>query len=223
MSTRDPSRYEPPGRRSGARDGGPATGGPRTRPRARVRALLPLAVAAWAVLEVWLLLLVGDAAGGLTVFLLLAATFVLGAAVIKRAGRRALRTLTEALQPPGTAPGPAAARPSRTPSGGHAPAVLGGLLLMLPGLLSDAAGLLCLFPPTAALLRRGTDRWLARRASAAGTGSLGEALRQARTAGDQARMRRPDGKVVQGEVVRDDDGEGDRDDGGPGGPPRPAP
>ncbi|MBW1603622.1 FxsA family protein [Streptomyces sp. JJ66] len=201
MTTRDPSRYEPPSEHTGGRSG---SAGPRRRARTvrpRLRTLLPLAVAAWVVLELWLLLLLGDAAGGLTVFLLLAAGFVLGAAVIKRAGRRAWQALARTLQPPGTTQ----REPARTPSGGNAPAMLGGMLLMLPGLLSDAAGLLCLFPPTASLLRRAADRWVRRHAPAAGAGTLGEALHQARTAGDQARIHRPDGKVVQGEVIRDHD------------------
>ena len=69
------------------------------RPGARAPArFLPLGIAAWLVLEIWLLTVVAGAAGGLTVFLLLVAGLVLGAVVIKRAGRRALRNLTETLQ-----------------------------------------------------------------------------------------------------------------------------
>jgi UPF0716 protein FxsA len=63
------------------------------------------------------------------------------------------------------------------------------------------AGLLCLFPPTAALLRRLGERTLAERMQSAAPGTLGDALRQ-------ARIHRPDGKVVQGEVIRDDERSG---------------
>jgi UPF0716 protein FxsA len=152
------------------------------------RALLPLGIAAWALLEIWLLTLVGEAAGGLTVFLLLVAGVVVGAAVIRRAGRRAWQRLAAAMQQPGEAAGPEA--DSR---GGNGLIMLGGLLLMVPGLLSDVLGLLCLFPPTGALLRRVGARY------------VGGAFDEARRAEEQLRARRPDGKVVPGEVVRDDD------------------
>ncbi|MDT0343762.1 FxsA family membrane protein [Streptomyces litchfieldiae] len=174
------------------------------RPRRGVRALFPLLVAAWALLEIWLLMLLGDAAGGATVFLVLCAGFVLGAVVIKQAGRRAWQRLAESLQ---AGPAPSRERPAR---GGNGLTMLGGLLLMVPGLVSDALGLLCVFPPTAALLRRAGARYVTRRA-----GPLGAAFEEARAARDQMRMRRPDGRVVPGEVIRDEageDGNGDRDD-----------
>ncbi|MFD5647229.1 FxsA family protein, partial [Streptomyces anulatus] len=47
---------------------------PPTRPRrSRARRFLPLALAAWLVLEIWLLTLVASAAGGLVVLLILVA------------------------------------------------------------------------------------------------------------------------------------------------------
>ena len=55
-------------------------------------------------LEIWLLTVVAGAASGLVVFLLLLAGFVLGAAVIKRAGPRAFQNLNEALQQQGGGP-----------------------------------------------------------------------------------------------------------------------
>ncbi|MEV5243134.1 FxsA family membrane protein [Streptomyces cinnamoneus] len=165
------------------------TPGNRPPGRGRTRRFLPLAVAAWVVLEVWLLTLVAGAAGGLTVLALLVAGVVAGAYVIKRAGRRAWQRLTQSLQTPGAAPAPAPGE-----SGGNALTMLGGLLLMVPGLLSDAAGLLCLFPPTRALLRRS----LGRRLNGYAPGPLGDAFQQ-------ARMHQADGKVVQGEVIREDE------------------
>lgn len=72
---------------------------PPTRPRrSRARRFLPLALAAWLVLEIWLLTMVASAAGGLTLLLILVAGAVLGTVVIKRAGRRAFKNLTETLQ-----------------------------------------------------------------------------------------------------------------------------
>ncbi|MEU0055384.1 FxsA family membrane protein [Streptomyces sp. NPDC006334] len=159
---------------------------PRPR-RSRLRTFLPLGFAAWLVLEIWLLSVVAGAAGGFALFVLLLAGLVLGAVVTKRAGRRAFQNLNEAIQR-GTAP---------TRGGGNGLMMLGGLLLMIPGLVSDAAGLLLLLPPVQKAVGRYTQRTVDRKLRDAGSGVLGEALQQ-------ARIHRPDGKVVQGEVVRDD-------------------
>ncbi|MGW5664231.1 FxsA family membrane protein [Streptomyces sp. NPDC003758] len=159
-----------------------------TRPRrSRLRTFLPLGIAAWLVLEIWLLTVVAGATSGFTVFLLLVAGLVLGSVVIKRAGRRAFRNLNEALQRGGS--------PSRT--GGNGLVMLGGLLLMLPGLISDAAGLLLLLPPVQKAVGRYAERTIDRKLRQSSYGSFGDAFQQ-------ARMHRPDGKVVQGEVVRDE-------------------
>lgn len=178
--------------------------------RSRARTFVPLAIAAWAVLEIWLLTVVADAAGGFTVLLLLVAGIVLGAAVMKRAGRRAFRNLTETLQQMPGQPG-APVEPSATGSGGRGNGflMLGGLLLMIPGIVSDAAGLLLLVPPVRSWLGRYAERSLERRMRAASPGSLSGAFQQ-------ARIHRPDGKVVQGEVIREDGTQpGARPDEGP--------
>ncbi|MGW1206972.1 FxsA family membrane protein [Streptomyces cyaneofuscatus] len=173
---------------------------PPTRPRrSRARRFLPLALAAWLVLEIWLLTVVASAAGGLTVLLLLVAGAVLGTVVIKRAGRRAFKNLTETLQQMPGQPG-ATEAPQVTggkASRGNGLLMLGGLLLLIPGLISDAAGLLLLIPPVRAAISRRAERSLERRMRAASPGSLSDAFQQ-------ARMHRPDGKVVQGEVIRED-------------------
>ncbi|MEU1302340.1 FxsA family membrane protein [Streptomyces shenzhenensis] len=158
----------------------------RTR-RSRLRRYLPLGIAVWLVLEIWLLTQVAGAAGGLTVFLLLVAGAVAGSVVIKRAGRRAFRSLNEALQ--------RGVPPER--GGGNGLMMLGGLLLMIPGLLSDAVGLLLLIPPVQKAVSRAAERVFERKLHRAAPGSLGDAFQQ-------ARIHRPDGKVVQGEVIRDD-------------------
>ncbi|PZH10459.1 hypothetical protein C1I97_13975 [Streptomyces sp. NTH33] len=163
--------------------------------RSRLRRYLPLGIAAWLVLEIWLLTLVAGAAGGFTVFLLLAAGLVLGATVIKRAGRRAFQNLNEALQRGGT--------PS-TRRGGNGLMMLGGLLLMIPGMVSDAMGLLLLLPPVQRAVSRWTERTVDRRLRASAPGTLGDAFQQ-------ARMHRPDGKVVQGEVIREEPADGSQE------------
>ncbi|MGV9993429.1 FxsA family membrane protein [Streptomyces sp. NPDC003374] len=164
--------------------------------RSRPRRWLPLGVALWLVLEIWLLTMVAGAAGGLTVLLLLVAAFVLGAVVIKRAGRRAFRNLNEALQR-GSAPA------SR--GGGNGWLMLAGLLLMIPGVISDAVGLLLLLPPVQRAAGRFAERTVDRTLRAAAPGTLGDAFQQ-------VRIHQPDGKVVRGEVVRDEpqDGPGEQ-------------
>lgn len=165
--------------------------------RSRARTFVPLGIAAWVVLEVWLLTLVASAAGGLTVLALLVGGAVLGAVVIKRAGRRAFRSLTETLQQQQQGQSPAASNGDGTGTGttGNGFLMLGGLLLMLPGLISDVVGLALLVPPVRTALGRYAERSLERRVRAASPGSLGDAFQQ-------ARIHRPDGKVVQGEVIR---------------------
>ncbi|GAA2594211.1 FxsA family membrane protein [Streptomyces axinellae] len=209
MTTRAPFPYEPSGQEQGDGAGGPGgpgqgPGGPRR--RSKTRTLLPLAVAAWVVLEIWLLTLLADATSGLIVLIVLVAGFVLGSAVIKRAGRRAWRNLAETVQRAQEQGGGAEPQPEAEGRAGRGSgmAMLGGLLIMIPGLASDAVGLLCLFPPTAKLLRGTTKRYLERRSGFA-PGTLGDAYQQARGAEERIRMHRPDGKVVQGEVVPDEE------------------
>lgn len=166
--------------------------------RSRLRTLLPLGVAAWLVLEIWLLTLVAGASSGLVVFLILLAGIVLGSYVIKRAGRRAFRNLTETVQQQ-QAGGPVTPG-ARTDSEGNGLTMLGGLLIVLPGLISDVLGLLLLVPPVQKAVSRYAERTFERKLrEAAAQSPLGDAFAQ-------ARMRRPDGKVVQGEVVRDEPG-----------------
>ncbi|MDC0769726.1 FxsA family membrane protein [Streptomyces sp. HD] len=158
--------------------------------RSRLRTFLPLGIAAWLVLEIWLLTVVADATSGLVVFLLLLAGLVLGSVVVKRAGRRAFQALNEALQRGGTPES----------GGGNGLMMLGGLLIMLPGLVSDALGLVLLIPPVQKALSRYAERTVDRKLRAATPGSFGDAFQQ-------ARIHRPDGKIVPGEVVRDEPGD----------------
>ncbi len=169
--------------------GAPDPSRPSRNTRSRPLPVVPLAVALWAVLEIWLLTVVAGIVGGGTVLLLLLAGLVVGGYAVKRAGRRAWQGLAGALRSGGPA----------VNSDGAGTEMLGGLLIMVPGFLSDAVGLLCLFPPTRKALVAVAGRVLRRSAP----GSLGDAFQQARSAGEQARMHWPDGKVVQGEVIRD--------------------
>ncbi|MFE9636807.1 FxsA family membrane protein [Streptomyces sp. NPDC006463] len=171
--------------------GVPTSTAPRRRSPART--FLPLAIAAWLILEIWLLGLVADAAGGLAVAALLAGGMILGVVVIKRAGRRAFKNLAETFQQAQQGRQPAAQQPGQ----GNGLTMLAGLLLIMPGLISDVAGLLCLLPPVRAWIGRRASRSLERKMASAPAGSFGDAF-------TQARIHYPDGKVVQGEVIRED-------------------
>ncbi|MFE6499353.1 FxsA family membrane protein [Kitasatospora sp. NPDC057738] len=162
----------------------------RPAPRSRLRRVLPLLITAWLVLEIWLLVQVGSWLGGFTVVLLLVAGALIGGSLIKRAGLKALSAAIEQSKNP----------QSQQPQTGTSMTVLGGLLLIVPGFLSDLLALTLLLPPTRALWRvlgrRVADKAL-RSASVAGADPFADAMRLQ----EQLRIHRPDGKVIQGEVV----------------------
>ncbi|MFD9411749.1 FxsA family membrane protein [Streptomyces sp. NPDC059989] len=173
--------------------GVPTSTAPRRRSPART--FLPLAVAAWLILEIWLLSLVAGVGGGLTVAALLAGGMVLGAVVIKRAGRRAFKNLTDTFQQAQQGVAPTPQQPGQ--GQGNGLTMLAGLLLMMPGLISDVAGLFLLLPPVRSWIGRRAARSLERKMASAPAGTFGDAFQQ-------ARIHYPDGKVVQGEVIRED-------------------
>ena len=113
---------------------------------------------------------------GATVLVLLAGSIV-GLWLARREGLRALQAMAEA------------ARDRRVAHVEVTDGVLiamGGLLLLVPGLVTDVAGLLLLLPPTRSLVRRRMVRAAERQAPV---------LRTARIRGD--------GTIVDGEVVDD--------------------
>ncbi|MFI9324223.1 FxsA family membrane protein [Kitasatospora aureofaciens] len=167
----------------------------RPAPRSRLRRVLPLLITAWLVLEIWLLVLVGSWLGGFAVLLLLVVGGLAGGSLIKRAGLKALSAAIEQSKNP----------QSQQRQTGTSMTVLAGLLLIVPGFLSDLVALTLLFPPTRALWRavgrRVADKAV-RSASAVGTDPFADAMRLQ----EQLRIHRPDGKVIQGEVVDPENG-----------------
>jgi len=151
---------------------------PGRRRRARwVLAVPPVVV----LLELLGILLVGRALGTGWTLLLLLAGAVVGALVLVRGGLGGVRRVAESLRT-GRSDGRAVGR--ELADAGLVS--LGAVLLLLPGFVSDLAGLLCLLPPTRPLVRRLLG-------AAAGTAAL-------RVVG----LRR--GDVVTGQVVLDPDG-----------------
>jgi UPF0716 protein FxsA len=148
----------------------------------------------WAAAEIYCMVLVARATSGLLVIALLFAGVLVGSALLRRAGAAALRNAMRRAQPASASAsasgsagsGEAEAAPSGQRLGNTAAA---GVFLMIPGFLTDVLGLLCLFPPTGALLARIPQRLLNRNPTV-----------------QQVRIHRPDGKVVQGEVVDPEQG-----------------
>ena len=124
---------------------------------------------------------------------------MLGGSLVKRAGRKAFRAARASFEQ-GAVP------PSGAAETGTSLTVLAGLLLILPGILSDVVALTLLFPPTRALWRllgRRVAGSALRVPTAAAPGAPGGAspLADALRLQEQLRIHRPDGKVIQGEVV----------------------
>jgi UPF0716 protein FxsA len=95
--------------------------------------------------EIYVLIQVGQLIGVVPTVLLLIADAILGTWLFKREGRKAWRALTEAI---------AARRVPAKEVADGALVVLGGAFLLTPGFVTDVVGVLCLLPPTRALLRR---------------------------------------------------------------------
>jgi UPF0716 protein FxsA len=105
--------------------------------------LLLLLIAA--IVELTVLIVVGHAIGILATIGLLILASLLGAALLRREGTRTLRALIEALRTRNP--------PHRELLDGMLIAAA-GVLIILPGFVSDVLGLLLLLPPTRALVRR---------------------------------------------------------------------
>ena len=110
--------------------------------------------------ELYLILKVGDAIGAPMTILLLAADSVLGSLLLRWQGRAVWRRFTKTLQE--------GRMPNREVLDGVL-VIFGGAFLITPGFLTDVVGLLCLLPPTRAVLRRVIARRLGRRAIVATT------------------------------------------------------
>jgi UPF0716 protein FxsA len=116
--------------------------------------LLLLAFVVVPIVEIYVIVQVGEAIGVIPTVLLLLADAVLGTWIFRREGRRAWRALQQAIGEHRV--------PTREVADG-ALIVLGGALMLAPGFVTDAVGLLCVLPPTRAMLRRALSVWVGRR------------------------------------------------------------
>ncbi len=135
-------------------------------------------------IELYVLIQVGQLLGLVPTLLLLLAMSVLGGLLLKREGTRTWLAFRAALQ---------AGRIPAAEVADGALVLLGGALLLTPGFATDLFGLACVLPPSRAVLRRTVTKVAARRLGVDGLlgGESGRGPRQGR------------GRVIDGEVVDD--------------------
>ncbi len=171
-----------PGPRSGQGPGRRSGQGPRApRRRGWLGWLLVVAFVVVPLVEIYVLIQVGQVIGPWWTILLLIADSILGGWLIRREGRKAWRALTYALN--------SGRMPAKELADG-ALILVGGTLMLTPGFVSDVLGILLILPVTRPIARRLLTTVVSRRLVAGFVG-----VRQGP---------RPDGRVVRGEVLDDD-------------------
>jgi UPF0716 protein FxsA len=140
--------------------------------------LLMVAFIAVPILEIYVIIQVGQVIGAPWTIVLLIADSIFGSWLIRREGRRAWQALTTALD---------SGRMPATELADGALILVGGTLMLSPGFVTDAVGILLILPFTRPVARRLLTRVLSRR------------LLNARRPGPG-----PQGPVVRGEVIDDE-------------------
>ena len=157
--------------------------------------LIVVALIVVPLIELYVLVQTGEALGLVPTLLLLLVMSLLGGYLLRREGMKTWRALRTALQ--------AGRLPAKEVADG-ALVILGGALLLTPGFVTDAVGLLCILPPSRAVLRRLLTGVFARRLG------LGGVV----TGFDQGRKPpRTTSTVIDGSVVDGDVSDGDVSDG----------
>jgi UPF0716 protein FxsA len=99
--------------------------------------------------ELYVIIQVGEAIGALPTIALLLLDSLLGSWLLRSQGRTVWRRFRAAL---------AAGRPPARETVDGALVIAGGALMLAPGFITDALGVLLLLPPTRAVIRRGLLR-----------------------------------------------------------------
>ena len=143
--------------------------------------LLVLAFVVVPLVEIYVLIQVGQVIGPWWTILLLIADSILGAWLIRREGRKAWMALTTALD--------SGTMPAKELADG-ALILIGGTLMLTPGFVSDGLGILLILPLTRPVARRLLTKVVSKRLVAGYV--------------DVRRGPRSDGPVVRGEVLDDE-------------------
>ena len=143
------------------------------------------------VVEIFVIVQLGQVVGPWWTILLLVGSGILGAVLVRREGAKAWQALVEALR--------AGKVPSRELADG-ALILVGGALLLTPGFITDVAGLVCVLPGARALPRGVMRQVIARRLVIATMGPGPGGYRPPpRRPGDDDTP--PDPGVVRGDVI----------------------
>jgi UPF0716 protein FxsA len=140
--------------------------------------LLVVAFIGVPILEIYVIIQVGQVIGAAWTIVLLIADSIFGSWLIRREGRRAWQALTTALE---------SGRMPATELADGALILIGGTLMLSPGFVTDAFGIVLILPATRPVARRLLTRVVSRR------------LVDGRRPGSG-----PQGPVIRGEVVDDD-------------------
>ncbi|RCG20128.1 FxsA family protein [Sphaerisporangium album] len=147
------------------------------------------------VLEIWVLIQIGEVIGGWQTVGLLILDSLLGAWLVRREGRRAWRALNQALQ--------SGRMPDRELADG-ALVVAGGALLLTPGFLTDIAGFALVLPFTRPMARRALAWFLGRRVRVMTARSPFGAVFGGQGPDAAAGPARGSSRVVRGQVVEEE-------------------
>ena len=152
--------------------------------------LVALALLVVPIVEIFVIIQVGQVIGGWPTVGLLIIESALGAWLVKREGRRAWNALQSALQ--------TGRMPGRELTDG-ALVLIGGTLLLTPGFVTDVAGFFFILPLTRPIARAWLEVVVTRRL----LGPMGEWPASGGRGGPADAPRRPAGPdVVEGEVVQ---------------------
>ncbi|HEY3685022.1 MAG TPA: FxsA family protein [Streptosporangiaceae bacterium] len=148
------------------------------------------------VLEIFVIISVGSAIGAWPTFALIVAISLIGAWLVRREGRRAWSALREAV---------ATGRPPERELADTPFLMLGGVLLLIPGFITDVVGLVLVLPFTRPLARRLGHAYLDRRARRLGDIPAGVTVYPGTVIGDEDPPGGPDrpgsGPVIRGEII----------------------
>ncbi len=154
------------------------------------RLLIALLIVGYLVAELAILNWLAGYIGWLWVICLLAVQFAFGVIIARRAGANAFRGLGQAMQRGSLPDGDV---------GNAALTSLGGVLLAVPGLISDVFALLLFIPLTRNVIRGITGITVGRRIQAAGFSTTQTSAPDGTTV-----TRLHEGIVIEGEVIDDD-------------------
>ena len=115
------------------------------------------------ILEIFVIIQVGQAIGPWWTILILVADSILGSILMRSQGRAVWRRFNDTL---------AAGRPPAREVIDGVLVIFGGALLLTPGFTTDIVGVLLLLPPTRAIVRRLLVQRLAHRMVVAGAGAF---------------------------------------------------